>query len=360
MGRFNHHMLTLARDSRGVTQAELADRTQIGQGTLSKYETGVLEVPDDYAEDAGRALNYPAKFFFQSGRLFGFPPFHYRRRKKLSSKALGKIVAEMNIRRMHVQKLSVSFQNKSNRFIPEIDADEFQGRTNRVATVDDLARSLRESWMLPAGPIENVVEIIEENGGIVILCDFGTDLLDAMSQRVDGLPVLFFINANAPMDRIRHTLCHELAHMVLHTTTFKDDEEMEREADEFAGAFLLPSDDVRKQLRRFDLPHLANMKAYWKVSMASIAYRAHKLKLITDYQNKKFWIDMGKLGYRRREPNEPPREIPRALHQMVEFHKKALDYDDQDIANLLCLSVEEFRKLYDFEQRPRPHLRVVN
>lgn len=360
MGRFNHHMLTLARDSRGVTQADLADKIGMGQGTLSKYETGVLEAPDEFADDAGVALNYPARFFFQQGRPYGFPPFHFRKRKKLSAKALGKIVAEMNIRRMHVEKLCVSFRVNTNRFIPEIDRDEFQGRSKRMATIDDLARSLRESWMLPSGPIESVVDLLEENGGIVIPCDFGTDLLDAMSQRIDGLPVLFFVNVNSPMDRLRHTLCHELAHMVLHTVAFKEDSEMECEADEFAGAFLLPYDELRKQLRRFDLPHLANMKSYWKVSMASIATNARRHNLITDYQAKKFWMDMSKLGYRKREPNEPPREQPKILRQMIDFHRKALDYTDDDIANLLCITPAEFQALYRFEQRPKPALRVVN
>jgi Zn-dependent peptidase ImmA (M78 family)/transcriptional regulator with XRE-family HTH domain len=356
---FNHHMLVLARDSRGVTQAGLADMIGMGQGTLSKYETGVLIAPDEFADDAGRALGYPASFFFQSGQPYGFPPFHYRRRKKLSAKALGKIVAEMNIRRMHIRKLMVSFPLQTNRFIPEIDVDEYQGRSRTAVTTDDLARSLRESWMLPTGPIDNVVDVIEENGGIVVPCDFGTDLLDAMSQRVDGMPVLFFINMNAPADRVRHTLCHELAHMTLHTAAFKGDEEMEREADEFAGAFLLPSDEVRNQLRRFDLPHLANMKAYWKVSMASIAVRAHRLKLITDYQSKMFWIEMGRTGYRRREPNEPPKETPKTLRQMVEFHRKSLDYSDTDLADMLCLTLSEFQKMYSFEV-PQRHLRLIN
>lgn len=360
MIRFNHHMLTLARDSRSVTQAELADKIGMRQGTLSKYETGVLDAPDDFADDAGRVLNYPAEFFFQSGRPYGFPPFHFRKRKKLSAKALGKIVAEMNIRRMHIEKLGVSYRMSTNHFIPEIDRDEFQGRTARVATVDDMARSLRESWMLPPGPIESVVELIEENGGIVVPCDFGTDLLDAMSQRIDGLPVLFFVNINSPMDRLRHTLCHELAHMVLHTTMFKEDGEMECEADEFAGAFLLPPEELRKQLRRFDLPHLANMKAHWKVSMASIAVNARRHNLITDYQAKKFWMDMSKLGYRKREPNEPPREHPKKLRQMIEFHRVQLEYTDDDIAKLLCVTPAEFRSLYQFESRTKPHLRLVN
>jgi Zn-dependent peptidase ImmA (M78 family) len=101
--------------------------------------------------------------------------------------------------------------------------------------------------------------------------------------------------------------------MVLHTVTVKSDEEMEDEADAFAGAFLLPADEIRPQLRRFDLRQLANLKLYWKVSMAALAVRADRLKLITPYQSKMFWIEMGKLGYRKREPNELPKEHPSLL-----------------------------------------------
>lgn len=360
MHSFNPYMLILARESRGFTQSELADVTSFGQGTLSKYETGMLAPPSEAIDILSSALAYPNEFFLQAGQPFGFPPFHYRKRKKLSAKALGRIVAEMNIRRMHVQRLSISYEAKSNSFIPEIDMDEYQGRTRKRPTLEDVARSLRESWMLPAGPVANVAELIEDNGGIIIPCDFGSDLIDAMSQRIDGLPVLFFVNMGAPADRVRHTLAHELAHMVLHTTTFKDDDEMEREADELAGAFLLPADEIRSQLRRFDLRQLANMKVYWKVSMASIAVRAERLNLITPYQSKMFWIEMSKLGYRKREPNEPPKEQPKRLRRMVEYHQRQLGYSDSDMARLLFLTVQEFKRMYEPESPSVRRLRVVN
>jgi Zn-dependent peptidase ImmA (M78 family)/DNA-binding XRE family transcriptional regulator len=360
MSKFNHNMLTLARESRGLTQAELAILAQLGQGTLSKYETGVLQPPDEFVPVLGQALSYPPAFFLQPGHAYGFPPFHYRKRKKLSAKTLGRIVAEMNIRRMHVQKLALSYEVKSNRFIPEIDLDEFQGTASRRPQIEDVARSVREAWMLPRGPVPNMVDLIEENGGIVIPCDFGTDLLDAMSQRIDGLPVLFFINTHSPADRLRHTLAHELAHVVLHTTAFKADDEMEKEADNFAGAFLLPADEVRSHLRQFNLPHLANMKSYWKVSMQAIAMRADRLNLITPYQSKMFWIEMSKLGFRKREPNELPREVPTKLRRMVEYHQRVLDYSDQDMADLLCLTPAEFNAMYASEPPPKPHLRIVS
>ena len=86
--RFNHQMLTLAREARELTQAELAKRAAIGQGTLSKYETGILEVPQASISDLASVLDFPVSFFFQPGRPHGLPPFHYRKRKKLSAKCL--------------------------------------------------------------------------------------------------------------------------------------------------------------------------------------------------------------------------------------------------------------------------------
>jgi Zn-dependent peptidase ImmA (M78 family) len=361
MEKFNHHMMTLARDSRGFTQAELADRLSVMQGTLSKYETGFQDPPPEFVGELADALGYPRSFFYEVGRPYGLPPFHYRRRKKLSAKALARIVAEMNIRRIHLSKLLISFEWRTNAFIPEIDQNEYRGRSKGVLSIEDVARSVREMWMLPKGPIPNMVELIESNGGIVIPCDFGTDLLDALSQRIDGLPILFFVNVNAPTDRLRHTLAHELGHMVLHTITVKSDEEMEEEADAFAGAFLLPADEIRPQLRRFDLRQLANLKLYWKVSMAALAVRASRLNLITPYQSKMFWIEMSRLGYKKREPNEPPREHPSLLRQMISFHMKKLGYTISDMAKLLHLKVAEFQEMYRIEVvgDPRPALRVV-
>jgi len=365
MEEFNHHMMILARDSRGMTQADLASKIGVMQGTLSKYETGFHPPPMDFVADLSEALNYPMAFFHEAGRPYGLPPFHYRRRKKLSAKALARIVAEMNIRRMHLTKLLISFDWKTNAFIPEIDADEYQGRSKTPFTTERAARAVREMWMLPAGPIPNMVDLIEENGGIVIPCDFGTDLIDAMSQRIEGLPVLFFVNVNAPSDRLRHTLAHEIGHMVLHTVTVKSDEEMETEADEFAGAFLLPADEIRPQLRRFDLRQLANLKLYWKVSMAALAVRANRLNLITPYQNKMFWIEMGRLGYRKREPNEPPKERPGLLRQMIAFHMKKLGYSAVEMGKLLHLKASEFASMYRNEipeiapGEVRPRLRLV-
>lgn len=336
----------------------------MAQGTLSKYETGASEPPHEFVCELASALDFPPAFFYEPGRPYGFPPFHYRKRKKLSAKALGRIVAQMNIRRMHIQKMMLSFDFKAPARIPEIDSDEYRASVKGKLTVEEIARTIREMWMLPKGPIQNMVDLLESGGGVVVHCDFGSDLIDAMSQRIDGMPILFFVNTHAPADRVRHTLAHELGHMVLHTTTLHDDDTMEDEADSFAGAFLLPLEEFKPQMRRFDLRHLANLKSHWKVSMSSIAYRAAKLNLITPYQSKMFWMEMSRLGYRTREPNEPPREEGTLLRRMVGYHTQQLGYSKEEMCKLLRMNRKDYDEMYgqdisSQQQKESRHLRVV-
>lgn len=366
--RFNRHMMALARDSRGITQSELSDLLKVSQGTVSKIEAGINDAPAAFVEELSRTLKYEVGFFYEPGRPYGMPPFHYRKRKKLGKKLLERMIGEMNVRRIHLSILLRSAERKSNLFIPEIDRDEYLSGSRKPFSVEDAARQIREMWMLPEGPIDNVIELIEERGGIVLPCDFESDLIDAVSQRIDGMPVLFFVNMNAPADRIRLTLCHELAHMVLHTASFLDDELMESEADAFAGAFLLPAREIRPQLQKFDLRQIANLKRHWKVSMSAIAMRADSLGLITPYQKKSFFIQMGQLGYRKNEPHEPPKEIPRTVDRMIDYHLSVLKYSPEQLAKTLFIGTEEFTRMYLNRKGPSPiepenggrsHLRLV-
>jgi len=362
MNTFNQHMLTLARDKRGVTQSQLCKKLNIGQGTLSKYENGVNEPPDEIVSDIANILGFREEFFYEPGRPHGLPPFHFRKRSKLGVKALNTIVADVNIRRLHIGKLLKSYELDFKHRIPQIDADDYFGRVRRKPHIGEVAQHLRELWSVPPGPIDNVASLIEDCGGIVITCDFGTDLIDAMSQRVEGLPVLFFVNSNSPADRVRFTLAHELGHMVLHTLALNDDDKMEDEADLFAGTFMVPDKEFKRQLRKFDLRHLANMKGYWKISMAALAKKASQMRLITPYQSKMFWIEMGKLGYRKKEPHDIQADQPGLLRDMIRFHHEVLGYSDVEMSKLLFLSEDEYVDMYrsDLSGKAYRHLQVVN
>lgn len=336
---FNSDMLLLARGAREMTQAETAASAGFTQAMLSKVENRLVQPSRDVAESLAKALGFPLEFFYQEERALGFPHFHHRKRNKLGTRTLDKIHAIINIRRQHIVKLLRSFEAPVGRPIPQIDLDE------KGVTPTDVARMMREYWMLPRGPIDNMITVVENAGGIVIMSDFGTALLDGISFRAPGLPPIFVMNKDVPGDRFRFSLAHELGHMIMHNIP-DNDEAMEDHADEFASAFLAPAAEVRPHLIPPSIAKFARTKLYWKVSIKSLICRANQLKLMTPHQYKTLNIEYNKAGYNSEEPHPIPREEPSSLGRMIEFHMKELDYTVTDLAKLLHMEEGEFRRTY--------------
>ena len=345
---FNADMVKLARDARELTQADLAKAADVTQALVSKIENGLITQPSDEVVDKlARAVNRPSTSFYQQDRIVGFPHFHFRKRAKLGTKALARIAAIINIRRQHIVKLLRSFENAPEKPIPQYDLDE------TGLTPEKVAERVREYWMLPRGPIQNLVNLIEEAGGIVVLCRFGTAHLDGISFRSEGLPPMFFMNRDVPGERFRFSLAHELGHMILHNTP-GDDQKMEEEAHRFAAAFLMPAGEIRPYLTSPKLSAFARVKAFWKVSIKALIKRAHDLKLITDNQYRWLNVQYSK-AFRAGEPNPIPLEPPSRLRMMVEYHLSDLGYSFAELARFLCVHVEDLERAYV----PRSGLRLV-
>ena len=70
---------------------------------------------------------------------------------------------------------------------------------------------------------------------------FGTTQVDALSiyEVDDDIPPIIFINMQFPWDRLRYTMIHELAHIILHhhNPDYTLNTDCEKEADQFAAAF---------------------------------------------------------------------------------------------------------------------------
>ena len=336
----NREMLVLARQSRGLTQTELAQRLGISQAQVSKVENG-LDAPDaSMVERYAAALDYRPSFFFQKGALLGLPPYHHRKRAKLGAKRLDAVHAELNIRRMQIKTLVRSAELDTPKALPSLDLEAFDGDSAEAARV------VREHWLLPRGPLKDVTRAVENAGVLVLACDFGTDLLDGLSLRVEGLPPMIFLRAGMPGDRYRFTLAHELGHLVLHWYSPGPDDQMEREAHRFAGAFLMPSHDILPYLSGLSLSKLMMLKQVWGVSMQAILYRSKDLGAVGEKQYESLWRQISRAGYRRSEPIDVPCERPTLLTEIVEMHLDDLGYAIEDVSRLLHLNVAEFVTLF--------------
>jgi Zn-dependent peptidase ImmA (M78 family)/DNA-binding XRE family transcriptional regulator len=353
--------LVVARESRGLTQADLADRLGTSQAKVSRMEAGLLPVSDEDLAKIAAALEYRESFFRESDDLYGIDTsviyhrsletslVYHRKQATIPVKVLNRVHALLNVRRIHVERLLRSAQIEPKKQFPRYDIDEYE-------SPEAVAQAVRATWLLPRGPVENVTRVIEDAGGIIVKVDFGTRQLDAVSQWIPGLPPMFFVNRELPGDRLRLSLAHEIGHIVMHRMINPD---IEQQAFAFAAAFLMPRDSVLPHLTNVTPARLATLKPYWKISMQALLKRATDLGAITDRQARYVWMQLSAAGYRLREPPEldVPVEEPRLLTDMVDVHTKRLRYSLEDLGRLLGLLNRELSELYF--QTPPPGLRVV-
>lgn len=326
--KVNPEMVRLAREAAGLTQGELAAALSVPQSRISKFEAGLIDPTEHEIGALAATLEREVSFFYWSDRAFGYAShelFH-RMRQRISARQVAQIHAMMNIRQMQLERLlrSASIEGDGFRYL---DPDDFDGDFEAVAL------AVRASWHLDAGPVPNIVNAIENAGGVVIAHDFGDRLMDAASQWLPHLPPVFFVNTRFPTDRVRMTLAHEIGHIIMHRTLTPNAED---EANRFAAAFLMPAAEIRHELEDATLPKLAALKPYWKVSIAALTVRAKGLGAITDRQYRRIFMRIGQLGYRTKEPIEIPSEEPKLLKELIDLHMEELNYSAANLSGILA------------------------
>src|ERR1700733_13702454 len=109
MGEFvNGGLLRVARQRLGLAQGEAAVRLLVPQVTLSRYENAVADPTDEFVARAAEVYDMPISFFRQTDAVFGAPvSVHPMWRKKVdvTVREIDRIVAELNVRAMHLRRM---------------------------------------------------------------------------------------------------------------------------------------------------------------------------------------------------------------------------------------------------------------
>ncbi len=153
---------------------------------------------------------------------------------------------------------------------------------------------------------------------------------DAFSSWVgeDAEKPVIVLSGDAPGDRLRFSVAHELGHLVMHRSWRSDasESELEDQANKFASEFLMPEQSIQHELDPpITLSGLAKLKPRWGVSIQALIRRAYTLEIISQRQYKYLFQKLSARGWRTREPDEFAVRVekPRAARQMAE-----LLYDD--------------------------------
>ena len=304
-----------ARLAAGLSLRELAEKVNLSQTAIDKYEQNKLAPSSSMLIKLAQALNVRVEYFFRSEDV-ELEQIEYRQHVKLTGKHKAQVLGAIKEQLERQFALNRLLPNS----LPPFNLPKLPRAIDNLETVEDVALKLRQVWKLGENPIPDLIGTLEDQGIIVLLIDSGGERFNGLSAQVGGKPVIA-IGSHWPGDRQRFTLAHELGHLVLKGRLAENLDE-EKACDRFAGAFLAPAASVKQALgekRRWLEPReLALLKREFGISMNAWIYRAEQSGCVNKTQAGKLHGFFRKHGWHRQEPGAPyPREQSRRFEQQV-------------------------------------------
>jgi Zn-dependent peptidase ImmA (M78 family)/DNA-binding XRE family transcriptional regulator len=335
---FNPKRLGLARMRRRLTGKGLAEAAGISAVTVSRIENRENDPDNETVAKIAAALRYPLEFFFEDDPdELNTAAVSFRSLTKMSAKERDAAISAGCL------GLQLSDWLESQFDLPKADLLDLSYETDPEAA----ARALRSYWGLGEKPIGNVLGLLEVKGVRVFSLSEATQNVDAFSFWRDERPYVFLNNYKTAEHSIYDSV-HELCHLVMHRHTGVQPSTAratEREANQFASAFLMAENDVRPRMPRFiTVDVIIKAKLRWRVSAMAMAYRLYSLRLLTEWQYKSACIELTRRGYRTGEPAGIERETS-AVWRKVLLHLWNEKTTKTDIAALLHLPPDEVEGL---------------
>jgi Zn-dependent peptidase ImmA (M78 family)/DNA-binding XRE family transcriptional regulator len=337
----NPAMIILAREARGMTQQELADKIHLHKANISRLENADTAVSEETLLAIAEATCYPVHFFFQAGNSMPVN-LAYRKRQQVPAKLITPIEAQINIIRRHTQFITRAME-KSPPQLPLFNADEKN-------SPQKIASAVRKKWNVETPVINNLVKLLEQQGIIICSFDFESERVDSRSMLTDDKYPVIYLNSNLLGDRQRFSLAFELAHLIMHTFTIVPHKrDINHEANLFAAEFLMPAKEIIKDFKQgITLSLLGELKRKWKVSMIALLYRADDLGVLTPNQKRYLIQQFNQQKIRRREPQELdiPEEKPQLMRQLLAQYMNKKKLGVAEMAALLCLQASDYLEYY--------------
>lgn len=336
--------LKLARAAAGLSLRELEDRlgSLVTAQAIGKYERNEMMPGSEVMIALARALSVSEDYLLRSdGVELVAVEFRKQKLEKAKDRArVESLVLGAVERYVEVEDL----------LAVESDWEQPKGFPRPVAkpgAAEDAADLLRKVWDLGVDPIPRLSEFLEEKAIKIVSVPLPERVsgVNARVRRSDGAHVhVIVINSEHDGERQRFTLSHELGHLVLRG---KEDD-IEPCCNRFSGAFLVPADALRRELgdrrTQISLAELFSLKSHFGVSLQALVYRAADLGIIGESLKRQLFIEFGKRGWRKSEPNPLPKEQPdrfrrlclRALSEEVVSASKAAEWLDMNVRELLA------------------------
>lgn len=335
---FNPTRLEFARIRRAWSKARLAKELGVEARSIQGYESGEYAPESHRIISIAKLLNFPVSFF--EGEDIPTIP-----EQTASFRSMSKMTATLKNSALSAGTIAFLLNEYiESRFkLPVSDLPDLSD-----LSPEDAAASIRRIWGLGEAPIGNLIHLLESRGIRVFSLAIEAKEVDAFSVWQKNRPFVF-LNTMKSAEHSRFDAAHELGHLLrdrhsmLHGKSHSP--EMEREANLFASAFLMPRTSIiayKPSMPTMD--KLIKLKEIWGVSLAALAYRMNQLSLFSEWNYRNLCIQIAKHGYRTNEPNPMRQELSQTLSKVFDLLKED-GVKKSDVAQQLALASEELDSL---------------
>lgn len=306
------------RQVSGLNQSELAAKVGVSRQAVSSYEQGDKTPEPETMLAIAKALDQPISFFVtEIPNSFGPLSVNFFRKTGADTKRRN-MACEVYAR--WLAQAAFTFESVAN--FPAVTIPSFEPKSTEAnryddEEIEDIAESVRHHFGLGLGPISNVVRLMEAVGVIMCRLEVEGESVGAFSFWSGSRPFVFLASDKDSGARARYDAAHELGHLVLHRWVGADEiedkdrlKEIEREADRFAGAFLLPRKSFPNEVYSPRLGAFVELKKRWKVSIQAMIYRCKNLGLFDEQQVTNLYKQISFKKWRKNEPLDGPSGLP--------------------------------------------------
>ncbi|MCU0733638.1 MAG: XRE family transcriptional regulator, partial [Hyphomonas sp.] len=279
--------LRLARSRAGLSLRDLSAAIggEVSAQAIGKYENGEMMPSARVLTLLGKSLGVSLDFLMSS-QVTALEGVEFRDSKSTGAKLRSQIeaiVIEEVERYLMIEEI-LDIEDAG----PDL-GELVDQHVERLSDADRLADQLRSYWKLGCDQLPNITGLLEDKGFKIVEAELpdrvdGLTCLVRLAGARASLPVIV-VKKDAPLERRRFTLCHELAHRVIATVGPGLDKEkiMHR----FSGAFLMPRTHLEVEAggrprRAFAQAELIRMKHIYGVSAAALLMRLVAINVLSD------------------------------------------------------------------------------
>ena len=339
--RLDPHRITFARELRGLTKKELADKIKKTPSAMSQIERGLIHPDLETFVSISFALKVPPSFFTEKpeqSKTIELASCHFR-----SLRSTPQSMRRQSARKGDLCIDFVELLESKGLLFPEEEVTDFNGSADTDEEIEQAAMNFRRHWNMKLGPIPNIVKLVESKGIVVLPIEEVCSKVDAYSTWRGRRPCMLLSMAKTA-SRLRFDVSHELGHIVLHEETAAGEAKTERQADRFAGAFLAPRDSFIEECpRQWNYHAFHQLKFRWKMSIQALLYRAKDLGCISQSTYQRAMIQLTRNNMRKDEGTEWEMEKPVLVTQALELLRDQVTLSD--LADEMSLYPNELRDM---------------